>query len=68
MDLDHNIISYSLDEHFLLKRLAPKTSIVGSNKKITTILLAATEDEEFVYYLTPEKYIVFPTESLGVEM
>jgi hypothetical protein len=45
VDQNHNLLSYSLDEHFLLRRLAPKTSIVGSNKKISNIVLTATEDE-----------------------
>lgn len=66
VDQNHNLLSYSLDEHFLLRRLAPKTSIVGSDKQLTSIVLAATEDEQFVYYLTPHKYIVFQTETLGV--
>jgi hypothetical protein len=57
-----------LDEHFLLKRMAPKTSIVGSDKKMANIVLAATPDEEYVYYITSSKYFVFKTESLGVEM
>jgi hypothetical protein len=30
--------------------------------------MAATEDEEYVYYFTPENYYVFETESLGSEM
>lgn len=68
VDQNHNLLTYSLDEHFLLKRLAPKTSIVGSNKQLANIVLTATEDQEYVYYLTPTKYIVFQTETLGVEM
>jgi hypothetical protein len=39
-----------------------------NGKKSTTVAMASTEDEEFVYYLTPEKYYVFQTESLGSEM
>lgn len=68
VDKNHNLLTYSLDEHFLLKRLAPKTSIVGSNKKLSTIVLTASEDQEYVYYITPAKYFVFQTETLGVEM
>lgn len=68
VDQNHNLLCYSLDEHFLLKRMAPKTSIVGSDKKMANIVLAATSDEEYVYYITASKYFVFKTESLGVEM
>jgi hypothetical protein len=68
VDQNHNLLSYSLDEHFLLRRLAPRTSIVGADKKLSNIVLAATEDEEHVYYLTPSKYFVFQTDTLGVEM
>jgi len=40
--------------------------MVGGNKNsITTIVLTATDDEEYVYYMTPNKYYVFSTESLG---
>lgn len=68
VDQNHNLLSYSLDEHLLLKRLAPKTSIVGAAKQLANIVLAATEDEEHVYYLTPTRYFVFQTDSLGVEI
>lgn len=68
VDQNHNLLSYSIDEHMLLKRLAPKTSIVGASKQLANVVLAATEDEEHVFYLTPSKYFVFQTDTLGVEM
>lgn len=52
VDQNHNILSYSLDEHFLLKKLAPKTNMIN-NKKSITIVMASSDDEEYVYYLTP---------------
>lgn len=66
VDHNHNLLSYSLDEHLPLKRLAPKASIVGANKQLANVVLAATEDEEYVFYLTPNKYFVFQTDTLGV--
>ena len=58
MDQNHNLIIYSLDEHFLLKKLNPKTNVIGpekkkTNNKVMTISLAATDDEDAVYYITP---------------
>ncbi len=43
VDEEHNIYSYSLDEHFLLKNLAPKTNFAGLSSKVTTLALAASE-------------------------
>ena len=68
VDQEHGIFSYSLDEHFILKQLAPKTNFAGINKKITTLALAATEEEEDIYFITPEQYYIFSVESLGLEM
>lgn len=68
VDQNHNLLSYSIDEHMPLKRLSPKTSIVGGNKQLANVVLAATEDEEHIFYLTPTKYFVFQTDTLGVEM
>lgn len=68
MDQEHNIFSYSLDEHFLLKKLSPKTNFAGLNKKIETLALIANENEDVVYFITPEKYYMFTVESLGLEM
>lgn len=68
VDQNHNLLSYSIDQHILLKRLAPKTSIVGASKQLANVVLTATEDEEYVFYLTPDKYFVFQTDTLGVEM
>jgi hypothetical protein len=35
---------------------------------VSTLALAPTEDEEEVYFITPDKYYLFEVESLGLEM
>ena len=41
VDKENNILSYSLDEHFLLKKLSPRTSLTPKTNKITTLALVA---------------------------
>jgi hypothetical protein len=54
-DYYYNIETYSTDKHSLLKKLIPKNSINNNKKKnIGSIKLVATENEEFIYYLTPD--------------
>ena len=52
----------------MLKELAPKNKFAGINGKVTTLALAATEDENYVYFITPEKYYIFTVESLGLDV
>jgi hypothetical protein len=68
VDHQHNIFSYSLDEHFLLKKLSPKMSFVSTDTTISTLALTASESEEVAYFITPERYYIFNVESLGLEM
>lgn len=68
IDEEHNIFSYSLDEHFLLRKLSPKTKFAGIDGKVSTLALTADEEEDHIYFITPEKYFIFTVESLGVEV
>jgi len=42
VDQEHSLTSYSLDEHYLLKKLAPKSSFAGMSSKVSTLALVSS--------------------------
>ncbi len=69
VDSNNDISVYSIDEHFPLRPLVPKSRIVSPQRnntdEIVSFALAATPDEKYIYYLSTEVSVRMETEYIN---